>query len=360
MVHYFQFLAAPFLLASFSLVVIGSVPLVPRLIIDTDIGAGGCMDVDDVAAICMAHALADAGEVDILAIVQNTAPVQGSGVISALNYYYGRPNLPIGAYKGNDLDPDGPVLPYVADIVSNFPSRVKNSTQVPSAIQVYREVLASQADSSVTISSIGLLTNLRDLLKSQPDACSSLDGKELVAKKVKRIAIMGGKYPASGAAPECNLCGCYNGASSSDAATASAASAYVVANIPENVQVVFSGFEIGIKVQSGGVLSTCAPLSNPCRRAFRDYEHGDGSRFSWDPLNTLAAVRGFAGEASCNECVNCSGRNTVDALKGTNAWSHGRATNQSYLVLNDAVAAGKSIDELLCRPPRNGTSPNDA
>ena len=31
-----------------------------------------CMDVDDVAAVCMAHALADNGEADILAIVQNT------------------------------------------------------------------------------------------------------------------------------------------------------------------------------------------------------------------------------------------------------------------------------------------------
>ena len=28
------------------------------LIIDTDIGGGGCKDVDDVAAVCMAHALA--------------------------------------------------------------------------------------------------------------------------------------------------------------------------------------------------------------------------------------------------------------------------------------------------------------
>ena len=34
-----------------------------RLIIDTDIGGGGCNDVDDVVAVCIANALTDNGEV---------------------------------------------------------------------------------------------------------------------------------------------------------------------------------------------------------------------------------------------------------------------------------------------------------
>ena len=42
------------------------------LIIDTDIGGGGCQDVDDVVAVCIANALADNGEAALLAVVQNT------------------------------------------------------------------------------------------------------------------------------------------------------------------------------------------------------------------------------------------------------------------------------------------------
>lgn len=43
-----------------------------RLIIDTDMST----DVDDVAALCMAHALADRGEVEIAAVVHNTGEIQ--------------------------------------------------------------------------------------------------------------------------------------------------------------------------------------------------------------------------------------------------------------------------------------------
>lgn len=147
------------------------------LIIDTDIGGGSCRDVDDVGAICMAHALADNGEVDLLAIIQNSRPLQSTGVISVLNHFYGRDQVLIGAFKhpssfysesksgakrgiqylrpwdqpGVPPDP----LPYVVDLVANWPSPFKNSSQVDSAVSVYRRVLAAQPDSSVVISSIG-------------------------------------------------------------------------------------------------------------------------------------------------------------------------------------------------------------
>ena len=49
--------------------------------------------------------------------------------------------------------------------------------------------------------------------------------------------------------------------------------------------------EIGLAVQSGGALSSCAPATNPCRQAFVDYEGGPNkSRYSWDPLSTMNEV----------------------------------------------------------------------
>ena len=41
-----------------------------KLIVDTDIGGGGCNDVDDVVALCITHALRQRGEVELLAVVQ--------------------------------------------------------------------------------------------------------------------------------------------------------------------------------------------------------------------------------------------------------------------------------------------------
>ena len=66
------------------------------MIIDTDMG----FDVDDVGALCVAHALADNNETDILLVVHDTGFRLGAGAISSINHFYGRDEIPIGAYKG--------------------------------------------------------------------------------------------------------------------------------------------------------------------------------------------------------------------------------------------------------------------
>lgn len=312
------------------------------------------MDVDDVAAVCMAHALADNGEAELLATVINTSPPPTAGVLSVLNHYYGRDHVPIGAYKGSGLQ--GKVLQYVLDLGVDFPSPIKLTSEVPSAVEIYRKALASQPAHSVVISSIGLLTNLADLLQSPPDKYSKLNGLDLVAHKVKLVAAMAGQYPSSGPVAECNACGCRNGASKHSAETAAAASRYVFANMPPEVKVIFLGFEVGLNVFSGGILSNCSAASNPCRAAFENFGNGPGvNRYSWDPLTTLMAVRGAAA-ASCAECTNCTGSNMISAINGRNTWTLGNASNQSYVVLKNATAAGLSIDSLLCQPPKKRQS----
>ena len=167
-----------------------------NLIIDTDIGGGGCQDVDDVVAVCVANALDDKGEADLIAVVQNTAPVECAGAISVLNHFYGRDSVPIGAYNintpGATLLQQQP-LPYVSELVRRFDAPIKNSTQADDAVAVYRRALAAQPDRSIAISSIGIHTNLAALLKSGPDSHSQLGGRELVAKKVAILAVMGGR-----------------------------------------------------------------------------------------------------------------------------------------------------------------------
>ena len=88
----------------------------PLRLLAADIGGGACMDVDDVVAICMAHALMDKGEVDIKvlfesliftesfklcsqAIVHDAGIPEGIGAMSVLNHFYGRDDILLGAYK---------------------------------------------------------------------------------------------------------------------------------------------------------------------------------------------------------------------------------------------------------------------
>eukprot|EP00966_Prymnesium_polylepis_P238622 5518467-Prymnesium_polylepis.1 len=59
------------------------------------------IDVDDVGALCVAHALEDLGEARILAVLHNTGLDEGVGAVSVINHFYGRDHIPIGAYRGS-------------------------------------------------------------------------------------------------------------------------------------------------------------------------------------------------------------------------------------------------------------------
>ena len=79
--------------------------------------------------------------------------------------------------KGSGLTLAGePPLTFVDSVLKAFPSPIRNASQVPDAVDVYRRVLAASPPRSVTIASVGLLTNLELLLRSGPDAHSPLDG----------------------------------------------------------------------------------------------------------------------------------------------------------------------------------------
>ena len=368
-----------------------------KLIIDTDMST----DVDDVAAVCIAHALADAGEVELAAIVHNTGLAQGAGAISVINHYYGRDDVPIGAFRSTTFatpanrsscthggNPQWCAGPYVLPLLAKFPSPIRNSTQVPTGVDVYRKVLAAADDHSITISSIGFMSNLAGLLASKPDKYSKLNGHDLVAKKVKQIAWMGGQYPNSTNNPlktgvEWNM----GGGFSTETGPWSAAS---VNGWPSNVPVVFSGFEMGVQIFTGAPLAgrccnaaigcgqecaphpaplppavnACQPVTNPCRAAFESYHTFDPNcppRQSWDPATTLFAVRG----AGTFWSERATGYNVV-LPNGGNAWvDDGKSHNRSYLVLQPGEPTGdpgwsskrlvaKAIDDLLCAKPTLG------
>ena len=159
------------------------------------------VDVDDVGMLCAAHALSDLGEMSILAVVHDANLDTGVGAISAINNYFSRSQIPVGAYRGpigsGTVGGDawwtnnGRGM-YVDDLVAKFHPRIHDYSQVPAALTVYRQNLAEAADHEVTIVSVGFTTNLLQLLRSKPDEMSPLTGLALVEKKVQRLLVMGG------------------------------------------------------------------------------------------------------------------------------------------------------------------------
>ncbi|MCK5738276.1 nucleoside hydrolase, partial [bacterium] len=156
------------------------------IIYDTDIGT----DVDDAGALAILHIMADKGEANILATISANQNSFSAPAIDVINTYYGRPDLPIGSSKTGP-DPEQ----WYHKIVPDYPHNLKNGNDAPEAVALYRMILAAQPDNSVTIVAVGWLTNIADLLDSPPDNYSSLNGKELVAAKVKELVSMGGVWP---------------------------------------------------------------------------------------------------------------------------------------------------------------------
>ena len=152
------------------------------IIFDSDMGP----DYDDVGAITMLHAYADSGYINILATVASTRYEGVAAVMNVLNTYFNRQNIPIGIPKQNGLTLRD-WQHWTDTLIKNYPHQIKTNNEVPDAVEVYRKTLASQPDTSVIIVTTGFLTNLANLLRSQPDNYSSLDGVALVKQKVKQL-----------------------------------------------------------------------------------------------------------------------------------------------------------------------------
>ncbi|MCI5129067.1 MAG: hypothetical protein D3907_11335, partial [Candidatus Electrothrix sp. AUS3] len=158
---------------------------VPRLILDTDISS----DVDDVGAVAVLHSLANQGRVQILAMQVSSGDPWSVPCLDALNTWFDEPDIPVGMVKGKAVQHQSK---YTRIIAEEFPHDSDTGEKAPDAVTLYRRILAEQPDQSVTLVTIGYLTNLENLLRSKADEISPLDGIKLVRQKVQRLVCMGG------------------------------------------------------------------------------------------------------------------------------------------------------------------------
>lgn len=304
-----------------------SSPAVP-VIFDTDMGP----DYDDVGAITLLHAFADQGQARILATIASTNYPKVTQVLSVLNTYFKRPDIPIGVPKGKAVS-DKDSQHWSDTITARYPHRVRSNDEVPDAITLYRQILARQPDHSVTIITVGFLTNLAQLLQSKPDQYSKLDGKMLIARKVNQLVSMAGKFPDGRE---------YNVFRDTPASQA------VFADWP--TPILFSGFEIGEKIHSGLPLTQNATIQHsPVKDVFSislpKAKEDQQGRMSWDQTAVLVGVRGHAPYYTIR-----SGRLTMNA-DGSNGWDE-TGKGQAYLVEKMPVSEVKTlINELMQHQP---------
>jgi hypothetical protein len=237
----------------------------PRIILDTDLST----DVDDAGAVAVAHVLADQGALHILAMMISSGDPWSGPCLQVLNSSSGRPEIPIGVIDNATVNEESK---YTRSIAERYPNLLPVRS-FPPASQLYRETLAQQPDHSVTVVTIGYLSNLSNLLNSGPDHLSPLDGTDLVRSKVKRLVCMGGEFPQG---REWNL---YRDAE---------AAAHVLQNWPTLID--FVGFEIGRRIMTGQALQA-GPPNHPLRIAFQLYNNIT-NRESWDQAAVLVAANG--------------------------------------------------------------------
>jgi purine nucleosidase len=292
----------------------------PLVILDTDISS----DADDVGAVAVLHNLANQGKINVLAMMVSSGDRWSVPCLQALNAWFGRPEIPIGKAQDGIV---GDESSYARAVAEKFTS--STSTTVPDAVQLYRRVLAAQADSSVTLVSIGYLTNLHHLLQSKPDAVSPLNGAALVRQKVKRLVCMGGQYPSG---REWNF---YQDAK---------AAMDVISHWP--VPIVFVGFEIGKDIMTGATLRNL-PAPNPLRRSYELHNKLAG-RPSWDQLAVYYAVMTANGEQS-DWWAKVHGSNSVRE-DGSNSWLNQQQSkiDHAYLVQRgESATITATIEQLM-------------
>jgi inosine-uridine nucleoside N-ribohydrolase len=300
------------------------------IIFDTDMGP----DYDDAGAIAILHAFADKGEAKILATMASTKHAKVAATLSVFNTYFKKPDIPVGVPKGWAQDLKD-FQHWTDTIVANYPHTIQNNEDASDAVKLYRQILAKQPDKSVTIVTVGFLTNLYGLLQSGADAYSQLNGKELVKQKVKELVSMAGRFPAG---DEFNV------------VKHAEASKYVFDNWPTTV--IFSGFEIGQKIKTGLPLIHNQHIQNsPVKDVFRisiplDKQDSSG-RMSWDETAVLVAVTGYQPYYTVQP-----GHIVVDGTKGTNSWVNDKKGNQFYLVEKTPPAVvEKILNDLMMHQP---------
>lgn len=314
-----------------------------RIIFDTDMGS----DCDDVGALALLHHYANIGEAEIVACVYSSGKVPyGAGVVQAINNYYGRPTIPVGAYQKDDVgDPvDKMSAEKLAKDTAAFGHSIIHNQDAPDQTKLCRTLLAEQEDHSVTYITVGHTKGLYDLMTSSPDEASPLNGLELVQKKVKRWVALGALQALN---DKNHFTKDWNFFFNETAPYTK----YLVENFPAPVFYISAGSN----VMTGKPLQFTPP-GNIVRTAYRDWlwwhekRTFDDQRPSWDLAAVYFAVEGLG------EFLTSAGpgRLEFDTEQGCRWLPANQKTNQTYIQQKTGVELHMAgyLNHCISLPPQ--------
>jgi hypothetical protein len=307
----------------------------PRILFDTDITG----DVDDVLALAMCHTLADRGACELLGVtVSKNHPLTAS-FVDAQNTVYGRPDLPVGVTRDPTAQHRESRYLKLADSPA-YPHDLRRNEDARDAVELMHELLAAQPDRSVTIVSVGIASNLANLLKSP-------GGIGLVKAKVKTLSIMAGAFA---------FCNGSNYHLEANVINGIGYMQTVAEQWPEDVPIVWSGYEIGEALpyprQS---IARDFTYREPhlVKEAYLLHSGPEHDRPCWDQSSVLQAVypeRGFFG-------LSQPGRVQVldDGFTRFLPARKGQASRRDRFLTMTATQRARALEalvQLTVQPPR--------
>lgn len=255
----------------------------PLIIYDTDMDT----DCDDVAALALIAKYVKEGRAQLLSVVTDAPCAEAAPTCEAILRHYGMGDTPIGTIYLDQYPAEKTsryhsyyahqkILPPEIYYNRTLAALVgKTDKDYPSSAEVYRRLLASAPDGSVTVLVVGFLTALENLFATEGDEISPLSGVELFRKKVARVVSMGGSaYPES-----------TNNFNYDRDAVGSAA-------FFDKCPVSVIASSDGDDVVTGYTFTDRLPETHPMRVAYEIYNGGPRKgRSSWDVIATLYALQ---------------------------------------------------------------------
>src|SRR5215469_8729524 len=305
-----------------------------NIIIDSDMAPS----VDDVGDHAVMWALANRGEVNVLAEVCSSANDFSAPLMHAIATYYGHPNVLIGAHKGSTPTLENSATSnYTQQMVAQFGIPGDTRANYPDAVTVYRQALAGAPDHSVYIVANGFWQPLQALLQSPPDSISSLTGIQLVAQKVVRLVPGAGFFPSGNE---------HNMRVDADAAS------FVYANWPAPAQIVNVGVESSQDVNTGPDFSS-ATTTDPIKAAYIQANGGNPVP-GFGQLPLLYAVRGLGTNFTV---PGLNGQTTIENFSqptpGQNNWFSTPQVGHSYLAKQATAAQLEAVLNPLLQSSSN-------
>lgn len=305
-----------------------------KIIFDTDIGG----DCDDTGALAILHECERAGKAKLLAVTISTKSPYAPGCADAIDRWYGHV-VPVGQTK---IQPPGEdenfyEQSYGKHIAAMYDNAYKSGTgRLPEdATRLLRRILAENTGDKITIVVVGSCINIAALLKSEADDISPLSGRELVARQVEELSLMGCYFPSEEVPEiwfgdfkmeaECNISVDIEGART------------VFSECP--VRIAVAHYLVGRAIHTGGILIE-RDRKNPVAESY--FVHSHGNRDSWDLVASYYAVFGADGVFTLSE-------NGVVGIDEKGVSTFVSAEKGKHVLINcpDFPAAEKRLDGIL-------------